>query len=109
LPGQELTPAILAITNSLPKEADICLSQVREATYGFPSAIRVRNRFLPRVLSVDSLCAMGRRRRADDGGLIYYVLNRTNARMTIFEKEGDNEAFERRGAGEGSARHLCPG
>jgi len=52
---------------------------------------------------------MGRRRRADDGGLIYYVLNRTNARMTIFEKEGDNEAFERRGAGEGSARHLCPG
>jgi len=40
LPGQELTPAILAITNSLPKEADICLSQVREATYGFPSAIR---------------------------------------------------------------------
>src|SRR5271157_3338192 len=55
----------------------------------------VRNRFLPRVLSVDSLCAMGRPRRADDGGLIYHVLNRANARMTIFEKDGDYEAFER--------------
>jgi len=41
LPGQELTLEILAITNSLPKKADICLSQVPEATYGFPSAIRV--------------------------------------------------------------------
>jgi len=38
---------------------------------------------------------MGRPRRADDGGLIYHVLNRANARMTIFEKEGDYEAFER--------------
>jgi hypothetical protein len=34
--GRQLT---LAITNPLPKEADICLSQVPEATYGFPSAI----------------------------------------------------------------------
>jgi hypothetical protein len=50
---------------------------------------------LTRVLSVDSLCAMGRPRRADDGGLIYHVLNRANARMTIFEKDGDYEAFER--------------
>ena len=38
---------------------------------------------------------MGRPRRAADGGLIYHVLNRANARMTIFEKEGDYEAFER--------------
>jgi hypothetical protein len=29
---------------------------------------------------------MGRAKRAADGGLIYHVLNRGNARMTIFEK-----------------------
>lgn len=38
---------------------------------------------------------MGRPKRAADGGLIYHVLNRANARMTIFEKDGDYEAFER--------------
>jgi putative transposase len=37
---------------------------------------------------------MGRPKRADDGGLIYHVLNRANARMTIFEDAGDYEAFE---------------
>ncbi len=37
---------------------------------------------------------MGRPRRAADGGLVYHVLNRANARMTIFEKKGDYEAFE---------------
>lgn len=38
---------------------------------------------------------MGRPKRSADGGLIYHVLNRGNARMTIFKKEGDYEAFER--------------
>jgi putative transposase len=38
---------------------------------------------------------MGRPKRAADGGLIYHVLNRANARMTIFEKEGDYKAFEK--------------
>ena len=38
---------------------------------------------------------MGRPKRAADGGLIYHVLNRSNARMTIFAQEGDYEAFER--------------
>ncbi len=38
---------------------------------------------------------MGRPKRAADGGLIYHVLNRANARMTIFEKDGDYEAIER--------------
>ena len=38
---------------------------------------------------------MGRPKRAAEGGFIYHVLNRANARMTIFEKEGDYEAFER--------------
>jgi len=38
---------------------------------------------------------MGRPKRAADGGLIYHVLNRANARMTIFEKDEDYEAFER--------------
>ncbi len=38
---------------------------------------------------------MGRPRRAAQGGLIYHVLNRANARMTIFKKEDDFEAFER--------------
>ena len=38
---------------------------------------------------------MGRPKRAADGGLIYHVLNRSNARMPIFENDGDFEAFER--------------
>ena len=37
---------------------------------------------------------MGRPHRADDGGLIYHVLNRANGRMRIFEKDADFEAFE---------------
>ena len=38
---------------------------------------------------------MGRPKRVADGGVIYHVLNRVNARMTIFEKDEDHEAFER--------------
>jgi len=38
---------------------------------------------------------MGRPRRVADGGLVYHVLNRANARMTIFETHEDYEAFER--------------
>ena len=38
---------------------------------------------------------MGRPKRADDGGLIYHVLNRASVRMTIFQKDGDYEAFQR--------------
>jgi putative transposase len=38
---------------------------------------------------------MGRPKRPADGGLIYDVLNRANARMTIFEKPEDYAAFER--------------
>jgi putative transposase len=38
---------------------------------------------------------MGQPRRADDGGLIYHVLNRADTRLTIFENDGDYEAFER--------------
>ena len=49
---------------------------------------------MTRVGSLGSLCPMGRPKRADEGGLIHYVLNRANARMTIFEKDGDYEAFE---------------
>ena len=37
---------------------------------------------------------MGRPKRAAVGGLIYHVLNRANARMTIFEKDEDYVAFE---------------
>ena len=37
---------------------------------------------------------MGRPKRAAKGGLIYHVLNRANARMTIFEKDEDYVAFE---------------
>jgi REP-associated tyrosine transposase len=39
--------------------------------------------------------AMGRPRRAAEGGYVYHVLNRANARMTIFANDGDFEAFER--------------
>jgi putative transposase len=38
---------------------------------------------------------MGRALRADAGGLVYHVLNRANARLPLFEKDGDYEAFER--------------
>lgn len=38
---------------------------------------------------------MGRPRRAADGGLVYHVLNRANARMPIFEKPEDYAAFLR--------------
>lgn len=37
---------------------------------------------------------MGRPIRVADGGLVYHVLNRANARMTIFDKEADYQAFE---------------
>ena len=38
---------------------------------------------------------MGRPHRAAEGGYVYHVLNRANARMTIFEDAGDYEAFEK--------------
>src|SRR5256885_2321789 len=38
---------------------------------------------------------MARTPRAAEGGLIYHALNRANARLTIFEDDGDYEAFER--------------
>lgn len=37
---------------------------------------------------------MGRPKRAADGGLVYHVLNRANARMTIFESDADYAAFQ---------------
>ena len=36
---------------------------------------------------------MGRPKRAAKGGLIYHVLNRANARMTILEKDEDLSQF----------------
>ena len=38
---------------------------------------------------------MGRPNRTAAGGLIYHVWNRANAKMKIFEKDEDYEAFER--------------
>ena len=38
---------------------------------------------------------MGRPKRIDRGGLVYHVLKRVNARMTIVRKDQDYEAFER--------------
>jgi len=38
---------------------------------------------------------MGRPRRAALGGYVYHVLNRANARMTIFDDPADYEAFEK--------------
>jgi putative transposase len=38
---------------------------------------------------------MGRPKRVADGGLVYHLLNRANARMTIFKKPEDYDAFER--------------
>lgn len=38
---------------------------------------------------------MGRALRTTAGGLVYHVLNRANARMRVFNKPADYEAFER--------------
>jgi putative transposase len=38
---------------------------------------------------------MPRRARSIQGGLVYHILNRANARMNPFEKEEDYAAFER--------------
>src|SRR5947199_3359589 len=38
---------------------------------------------------------MGRPLRYAPGGIVYHVLNRANARLPIFQKDGDYEAFER--------------
>jgi putative transposase len=38
---------------------------------------------------------MGRPHRAAEAGYVYHVLNRANARMTIFEDDEDYEAFEK--------------
>ncbi|HTI50832.1 MAG TPA: transposase [Planctomycetaceae bacterium] len=38
---------------------------------------------------------MGRPRRAAEGGYVYHVLNRANARSKIFRDDADYEAFER--------------
>jgi putative transposase len=38
---------------------------------------------------------MGRPQRAAEGGYVYHVLNRANARMAIFESDADYEAFEK--------------
>jgi putative transposase len=38
---------------------------------------------------------MGRPRRAAEGGYVYHVLNRANARMKIFDDDEDYDAFDR--------------
>jgi putative transposase len=38
---------------------------------------------------------MGRPHRAAEGGYVYHVLNRANARLPLFDREADYEAFER--------------
>src|SRR5687767_8386398 len=38
---------------------------------------------------------MGRAKRADDGGIVFHVLNRANARATILEAPEAYVAFER--------------
>jgi REP element-mobilizing transposase RayT len=65
---------------------------------GCAQGLRARKRcqepFLDYGWAIRYFGCMGRAKRAADGGLIYHVLNRGNARMTIFEKDGDYEAFE---------------
>ncbi|MEC4890320.1 MAG: hypothetical protein RI101_09705 [Nitrospira sp.] len=38
---------------------------------------------------------MGRPLRTASADIVYHVLNRANARMTLFEDDGDYAAFER--------------
>tara|TARA_R110002049_G_scaffold4601_1_gene31655 strand:+ start:39566 stop:39748 length:183 start_codon:yes stop_codon:yes gene_type:complete len=37
---------------------------------------------------------MGRAPRVDVAGHLYHVINRANRRATVFEKDGDYEAFQ---------------
>ncbi len=43
----------------------------------------------------DRLCRIARTARAIEAGMIYHVLNRGNARMRLFHKDADFDAFER--------------
>jgi hypothetical protein len=56
---------------------------------------RFQEPFFDRAQEIPYAGRMGRPKRAADGGLVYHVLNRANARMTIFEKPDDYAAFER--------------
>ena len=47
---------------------------------------------------------MSRAKRTAAGGMVYHVLNRANARLPIFDKDGDYAAFERV---LGEARNHC--
>ncbi len=38
---------------------------------------------------------MRRRARSIEGGLVYHILNRSNARMTLFDKDDNYAAFQR--------------
>ena len=42
-----------------------------------------------------NLAGMPRPRRAAEGGLVYHVLNRANARLALFETDEDDAAFDR--------------
>ena len=50
--------------------------------------------FLTRRPDSAKLHRMGRALRAAQGGVVYHVLNRANARLTLFAKPADYEAFE---------------
>ena len=57
---------------------------------------RGRSSFLlTREVLAAMLPAMPRRARQAPGGLVYHVLNRALARLPLFEKPGDFDAFER--------------
>src|ERR1700688_576404 len=55
---------------------------------------KVSGTFLTHPESFGIVALMGRPHRAAEGGYVYHVLNRANARMPVFEDEGDYEAFE---------------
>ena len=55
---------------------------------------RCQEPFLDRKGRFGLIWGMGRAKRAADGGLVYHVLNRANARMRIFEDDEDHAAFE---------------
>jgi hypothetical protein len=63
----------------------------------------VRSQLLTTGTVFAKLTAMGRPHRAAEGGYVYHVLNRANARMPIFEDDGDYEAFEKVGGAKGDA------
>ena len=61
---------------------------------GRPGEKRCQEPFVDAATAIGYSAGMGRPHRVAAGGYVYHVLNRANARMTMFADPGEYEAFE---------------